>query len=194
MEPTKESPAAGFLSQIQEFASANPWVMLIAGLIILIIIGQIIWKMVKAARFSMADGLQAGKIRKVLSKCRVGKANVILGTQSTVVEITNNSDVPFTLTRVSLVKNKVEFPLKLAYSGRISPPRTLPKVCDQHRGPAVLQPQETFVFAHPINAIFILNEKESFHVVMDAKYQVQGSSKTLTEETSKKKASSLETW
>jgi len=194
MSPSVEKPATSIVEQIKAFAAANPWVALIAAVIVLLIVGSWILKILKAAKHGAVVGHHGGQVKKALSDIKVGVADIIPGSTSTAVEITNSSKTTFTITGVHLLKNKTEFPLKLAYKGRISPPRSLPKITELHSGPAQLKPQDTFVFSHPVNAIFILSDKDSFTAVIDAKFEADGKTEKVRVTSSARKKKSLEVW
>lgn len=194
MEPISETSIPAWIEQIKAFASANPIVALIAALILVLIIGSYLLKILKAVRHNSALSGAAAQVRKGVSNPKVGQADIIPGSRSTCVEITNTAKIAFTITSIALIRNKTEFPLKLAYSGRISPPRTLPSVTTIHNGPAELQPQDTFVFTHPTNAIFILQDKESFQVAFDVKFTAAGTTQKLRIPSATFKKKDLESW
>ncbi|TLD69787.1 hypothetical protein FEM03_15795 [Phragmitibacter flavus] len=194
MEPISEPAASTLVDQIKTFATDNPIVALIAGLILLLIIGSYILKILKAAKHNAAISAAAAQVRKGVAHPKVGQADIIPGSRSTCVEIINESKATFIISSVILIRNKTEFPLKLAYSGRISPPRTLPPITNIHNGPAELKPQDIFVFTHPTNAIFILQEKESFQVAFDVKFTADGTTQKLRIPSATFKKKHLENW
>lgn len=165
---------------IKGFVDANPWVLLVVLLVVLYLAIVILSKIFKSLKRSATTGSMGGKINHVLSKFQIGTADVIPNSRCTVVEITNTSSIPFVVQQVILLKNgKTEFPLKLPYKGRISPPRTLPKHNELHQGRAELHTEDTFVFSHPINSFFVLNDNESFQVIIDVAFEANGSTERL---------------
>lgn len=179
---------------LTEFLSNHSWIAPTVALIAVILLGFMIRKLVRTFTQVLAIKGRAAEIRKTLAGSKIGLAFLIPGARGTAVEIHNRSSIPFAVTSVLLTKKRGETPLKLAYAGQVSPPRSLPKITELHQGAAVLQPGATFTFTHPTNAIFTLEEPETFTIAISVQFKVGNEIRTLKHLSPPKKKAAIESW